>query len=127
MTIAAQVHDKFKLFTGSLDASGNLGAITGEVAAWVKSAKVAPKSIGIEFVERDKKVILSVGYRDNEPAYGVTLASTKVGPVGKLDAAELTKLEKAMTEIAGKQKSVICHELYVNDANDLYIVTMAHA
>ena len=127
MTIAAQVHDKFKLFTGALDASGNLGAIAGEVAAWVKQAKVAPKSIGIEYVERDKKVILSVGYHDNEPAYGVTIASTKIGPIGKLEAGELGKLEQAMSAVAAKQKSVICHELYVTDANELYIVTMAHA
>ena len=72
--IADQVHTKFKLFTGTLDASGNIGKLAGEVAAWAKSAKVAPKSIGVEFLERNKQVILSVGYRDDEPGYGIALA-----------------------------------------------------
>ena len=125
--IADQVHDKFKLFTGTLDAGGNIGKLAGEVAAWVASAKVAPKSIGVEFLEGNKHLILSVGYRDDEAAYGITLASSKVGKVGKLDAADLAKLETDMGAAAAKQQHVICHELYVTDQNELFIVTMQHA
>lgn len=125
--IADQVHTKFKLFTGTLDASGNIGKLAGEVAAWAKSAKVAPKSIGVEFLEGNKHLILSVGYRDDEPGYGIALASTKVGKIGKLDAADLAKLEQEMSAAAAKQKAVICHELYVTDTSELFIVTMAHA
>jgi len=96
------------------------------VAAWAKGAKVAPKSIGIEFVEKSQRLILSVGYRDDEPAYGIKLASAKVGPLGELAAAELGKLEKAMGEAAAKTKQLICHELYVTDNDELFVVTMAH-
>lgn len=126
-TIGQQVHTKFKLFAGTLDAGGALTKLAGEVAAWAKTAKVAAKSIGIEFLERDHKVILSVGYRDDEPGYGIRLESRKIGVVGKLDAADLSKLEKAMSEAAAHDKHVICHELYVTDTNDLFVVTMSHA
>ena len=124
--IADQVHTKFKLFTGSLDADGNMATLARQVTGWAKDAKVAPKSIGVEFIEGNKKMILSVGYRDDEPAYGITLASSKIGKLGKLDAGELATLEKAMADSAARIKNVICHELYVTDANDLFVVTMAH-
>ncbi len=126
-TIAGQVHTKFKLFVGALDGSGTLGALAGEVAAWAKGAKVAPKSIGVEFLERDAKVILSVGYRDDEKPYGIRLLSTKIGPIGKLAGGDLGKLEQAMGAAAAKEKHVICHELYVTDADELFVVTMSHA
>jgi hypothetical protein len=126
-TIASQVHTKFKLFVGTLDAGGNLGPLAGEVAAWAKSAKAAPKSIGIEFLEHSKKVILSVGYRDDEAPYGITIQSQKIAKVGALDAADLGKLEQAMAAAAAKDQRVICHELYVTDTNDMFVVTMSHA
>jgi hypothetical protein len=126
-TIGQQVHTKFKLFAGTLDAGGTLGKIAGEVAAWAKSAKVAPKSIGIEFLEKSHKVILSVGYRDDEAAYGIELKSTKIAKIGALDAANLASLEKAMGDAAAKDQRVICHELYVTDSDDMFVVTMSHS
>ena len=125
-TIADQVHTKFKLFTGSLDTTGHIGALASEVAAWAKAAKVAPKSIGIEFIEKSKQLILSIGYRDDELPYGIKLASAKVGPLGKLDPADLGMLETAMGEAAATTEQLICHELYVTDADELFVVTMAH-
>jgi hypothetical protein len=122
-----QVHTKFKLFAGTLGAGGTLGALAAEVAAWAKTAKIAAKSIGIEFLERDHRVILSIGYRDDEPAYGIVLKSTKIGAIGKLDAADLGKLEQAMAAAAANDRQVICHELYVTDSNELFVVTMSHA
>jgi hypothetical protein len=125
-TIEKQVHTKFKLFAGELDHTGNLGKLAAEVAAWAKTAKAAPKSIGIEFLERSHKVMLSVGYRDDEPAYGIELKSTKIGKIGKLDAAELGKLENGMADAAAEDTRVICHELYVTDTDELFVVTMSH-
>lgn len=124
--IADQVHTKFKLFTGPLDKTGTLGVLAGEVATWARTAKVAAKSIGVEYVEKSGMLILSIGYRDDEPAYPIKLAAARVGPIGKLDATDLRKLEQAMAEAATKHENVICHELYVTDANELFVVTMAH-
>ena len=127
MTVKAQVHDLFKLFVGTLDAGGHIKDLAKQVADWASSGKVAPKSIGIEFIESSKQVILSVGYRDDEPGYGVTLASNKIGKLAELDRYELEKLERALALAAGNQPNVICHELYVNAKNELYMVTMSHA
>ncbi|HEY1551764.1 MAG TPA: hypothetical protein VGG28_28245 [Kofleriaceae bacterium] len=127
MTITHQVHDSFKLFAGKLDAAGHIGDLAKQVSAWAASAKVAPKSIGIEFLEHSKQVIMSIGYRSDEASYGISIASTKIGKIEKLDAAELVKLEGALGNAADNQENVICHELYVTDANELYMVTMSHA
>ncbi|HEY1814194.1 MAG TPA: hypothetical protein VGG74_17705 [Kofleriaceae bacterium] len=127
MTVKGQVHESFKLFAGKLDGGGHISELGKQVSAWAASGKVAPKSIGIEFVESSKQVIFSVGYRSDEPGYGVKLASTKIGKVSTLDAAELGRLERALTEAASKAGDVICHELYVSDSNELYMVTMSHA
>ncbi len=127
MTIEAQVHDNFKLFTGKLDEAGHISEVAPEVAKWVAAKKVAPKSIGIEFIESTKQLILSVGYRDDEPAYNIKLTSQKIGRIQALDADELARLERAMKAAAGNSQDVICHELYVTDTSDLYIVTMSHA
>lgn len=127
MAIDAQVHDNFKLFTGKLDEAGHIKLVAPEVEKWVTAKKVAPKSIGIEFIESSKQLILSVGYRSDEPAYSIRLTSQKIGHVGELDAGELERLERAMSAAAANSRDVICHELYVNDKNDLYIVTMSHA
>ncbi|HUJ59127.1 MAG TPA: hypothetical protein VLX92_11565 [Kofleriaceae bacterium] len=124
--IADQVHTKFKLFVGTLDTSGNLGSLAGEVAAWARTAKAAPKSIGIEFLERSHKVMLSVGYRDDEAPYGIELRSAKIAKVGALDPKELGQLERAMADAAAKDQRVICHELYVTDSDELFVVTMSH-
>jgi hypothetical protein len=125
--IGDQVHTKFKLFVGELDKSGTIGKLAGEVAGWAKTAKAAPKSIGIEFLEHSKRVILSVGYRDDETPYGIELKTAKIAKLGKLDTKELAGLEKAMGEAAAKDTRVICHELYVTDTDDMFVVTMSHA
>ncbi len=127
MTVKAQVHEAFKLFAGKLDSGGHITELAKQVTAWAASGKVAPKSIGIEFVESSKQIIFSVGYRQDEAGYGVKIASAKIGKVSALDAGELSRLERALTEAAAAQSDVICHELYVTDANELYMVTMSHA
>jgi hypothetical protein len=127
MTVKAQVHEAFKLFAGKLDNAGHITELAKQVTAWAGTGKVAPKSIGIEFVEATKQVIFSVGYRSDEPGYGVAIASTKIGTIDKLDAAELTRLEGALGKAAVGQRDVICHELYVTDSNELFMVTMSHA
>jgi hypothetical protein len=127
MTVKAQVHEAFKLFAGKLDGGGHITEVGKQVTAWAASGKVAPKSIGIEFVESSKQVIFSVGYRQDEAGYGVKIASAKIGKISALDAAELSRLERALTEAAAAHADVICHELYVTDANELYMVTMSHA
>ena len=122
-----QVHEKFKLFSGKLESDGTIGALATEVAAWARDAKVAPKSIGIEYVESADRVIFSLGYRDDEPTYGVTIKSVPVGKLAGFGAAELAVLETAMGAAAANQGKILCHELYVTAKSDLLMVVMSHA
>ena len=127
MTIATQTHDDFKMFTGKLDDAGHISEVAKQVQTWSEKKTFAPKSIGIEYVEHSKQIILSVGYRTDEDGYAVTLRSQKIGRIGELNADELVRLERAMKAVAQNAQDVICHELYVTEANDLYMVTMSHA
>jgi hypothetical protein len=125
-----QVHGKFKLFTGELGADLSLGALAGEVEAFVAKNKCAPKSIGIEYLEAERRVVVSLGYREGEPAYKIHLRSTSLGVAAKLDAAALARLEKAMGDAADKQpqgEGLICHELFVTEKHEFVMVFMTQA
>jgi hypothetical protein len=124
--IADQVHGKFKVFTGKLAADGTLGDLASQVEGWVRSAKVAPKSIGVEYIEAADAMLLSIGYRDDEPGYPVKLSSMRVGKIEGTDPAGLASIERSMADTASKLTSVICHELYVTSTNDLLMVFMTH-
>lgn len=125
--IQDQVHAKFKVFSGKLAADNTLGSLAGTIEAWVRDAKVAPKSIGVEYLESSKLLVLSVGYRDDEAAYGVALRTVKVGQVGMLDATGTAALEQAMGKACAGVSDIICHELYVTDGGDLLMVLMTRA
>ena len=128
-TVGHQVHSKFKLFVGSVGTvgpDGTIGALAKEVEAFARTAKAAPKSIGIEYVEHTKQVLLSLGYRDDEPGYPITLHSISLGKLATTGAAELTALEEKMGEAADKVEKLICHELLVTDENEFIMVFMAY-
>jgi hypothetical protein len=124
--ISEQVHSKFKVFTGALAPDGTLGALAKEVEAWVASAKVAPRSIGVEFVEPVNCVFLSVGYRDDEPPYPIKLQSVRIGKIEDVEPASVARLEAAMAGAGASVASVICHELYVTAECELLMVFMTH-
>jgi len=122
--VGAQVHGKFKVFTGT-PGDGNLGPLAGQVEQFVREQRIAPKSIGVEFLERARKVVLTLGYRDDEPAYEVTLTSRSLGTVDSLD--DLGGLEQRMGTVAGELHGVLCHELFVTDQDEFVMVFMARA
>jgi hypothetical protein len=124
--ITEQIHDKFKLFTGKLEADKTLGALASKVEAWVREAKVAPKSIGVEYLEDSDLLVLSVGYRGDEAPYEIKLNSLNLGKLAGYGDAELARLEKAMGEASAKFRDIICHELYVTEEKDLLMVVMTY-
>jgi hypothetical protein len=79
MSVDAQVHSKFKLFSGTLDKGAISRELATEVEEFARNAKAAPKSIGVEYLEHERRVILSLGYRDDEPAYPIRLESASLG------------------------------------------------
>jgi hypothetical protein len=127
MSVKEQVHSKFKLFSGPLGPANSLGALAGEVEAFAKSAKAAPKSIGVEYLEHDKRIVVSLGYRDDEAPYPIKLHAVPLGVVKTFAGEELAKLEAKMGEAAAKIAGIICHEVFVTDQNELVMVFMSHA
>ena len=126
MSVKGQVHSKFKLFAGSLGPGGALGKLATDVEEFAKKAKAAPKSIGVEYLEHEKQVVVSLGYRDDEAAYPIKLVGVSLGKLETLKGDELARLETKMTAAADKIPGIICHELLVTDEREFVMVFMTH-
>jgi len=122
MTVETQVHGKFKVFSGKVQDDKTLGPLADEVAAFAST--VAAKSIGAEYLESTGRVILSLGYRDDEPAYPVTITCVSLGTVQDLETQDFSKIEAAITEASSRQAGIICHELYITGAREFLMVFM---
>jgi hypothetical protein len=123
--IINQVHDKFKVFAGELAADKTIGALADEVAAFASAAKIAAKSIGVEYLEAAKRLVVTLGYRDDEESYPIKLNCVSLGKIDSL-SGDFSALEKAMAEASGKFNNIICHELYVTGDGDFLMVFMTH-
>ena len=97
--IKNQVHTKFKVFVGELAADRSIGDLGAKVASFAKTTGAAAKSIGVEYLESLKKVVITLGYRTDETPYPIRLQSV---PVGKLHvlANDFSALETAMANAA---------------------------
>ena len=123
--IEKQVHTKFKVFVGELAADQSIGDVGSKVAAFASHSKVAAKSIGVEYLESVKRVVVTLGYRTDEEFYPIRLHSVPLGKIHVV-ASDFSTLENAMAGAAEKYTSVICHELYVTEGQDFFLVLMTH-
>ncbi|HLV85340.1 MAG TPA: hypothetical protein VKV39_00080 [Candidatus Sulfotelmatobacter sp.] len=123
--IAKQVHEKFKIFSGQLAADGGIGKLADDVAAFARTSKVAPKSIGVACLQPGNHVVVTLGYRDDEESYPVKLHCIRLGKIEFKDG-NFSALEKKIGEAASRQRNIICHELYVTGENDFTLVVMTH-
>jgi len=122
-----QVHNKFKIFTGALAADKTIGDLADQISSFVVEHKVAAKSIGVEYLESAKKLIISLGYREGEDAYPIKVSTVSLGQIGGLETGDMSRLEAAMTEACTKIDGIICHELYITDDGDFLVVFMSRA
>lgn len=123
--VEAQVHQRFKVFIGDAGADGGVEGLAPQLEQFVQERGVAAKSIGVEFLEAARKLVLTLGYREDEEAYPVRLTSRSVGRVDSLD--DLGGLESRMTEAASTLNGVLCHELFVTHEGEFVMVFMARA
>jgi hypothetical protein len=123
--VEAQVHQRFKVFIGDAGTDGGVAALAPQLEQFVQERGVAAKSIGVEFLESARKLVLTLGYREDEEGYPVRLTSRSVGRVDGLD--DLGGLESRMTEAAATLHGVLCHELFVTDGGEFVMVFMARA
>ena len=123
--IAEQVHGKFKVFAGELEADKTIGKLADEVARFARDQGIAAKSIGVEYLESARRLVVTLGYRADEEAYPIALHTESLG---KVDAAggDFTALEAAMAEASSKHSNIICHELYVTDDHEFLMIFMTH-
>jgi hypothetical protein len=123
--IQNQVHTNFKVFVGDLAADRSIGDLGAKVASFARTANVAAKSIGVEYLESLKKVVITLGYRTDEAPYPIRLQSVALGKVHVM-TNDFSALEAAMGNAAEQQSNVICHELYVTEDQDFFLVLMTH-
>ena len=91
--IAKQVHTRFKVFSGELNADGTIGKLADEIAAFAGKTKIAPKSIGVAHLEDARRVVITLGYRDDEEPYPIKLHCVSIGKMD-LKGNDLSALEK---------------------------------
>lgn len=124
--IHAQVHNHFKVFIAPYDTRKGPAELSAQVSQWVAASGAAAKSIGVEYLEATKRLVLTVGYRTDEPGYPVQLKTVSLGHIENLDAASQADLEGRMQKAAGGVQNIICHELFVTDENEFLMVFMTH-
>lgn len=116
-----QVHSKFMIFTSTPMPDGSLDPEFGaSVCEALRAANLAPKSVGIEYVESQDLIVLSIGYGSSEPGYPVKLTCI---PLGTVPADQ--RLGTAMSEAAAQVDNVICHEFYVNKHECFFLVLLS--
>lgn len=122
--IKNQVHELFKVFIpeAGIPYSEAMGRIADMVKEFTKDGKTAAKSVGVEYIEKTKQIILSIGYRNDEPGYPVRLVSRSLGrPPLRSD-----EIEVAMGKAAENVQNVICHEFFVTDDGEFVMVLLSH-
>ena len=122
-----QIHNKFKIFSGPLAADKTIGDLADQITGFVAEHKVAAKSIGVEYLESAKKLIISLGYREGDDAYPIKVHTVSLGKIGGLATGDMSRLEEAMTAACDKIENIICHELYITDDGDFLVVFMSRA
>jgi hypothetical protein len=124
--ITQQVHTRFKMFAGALQTGPSIAHLAKDVEDFAVRANAAGKSIGIEYLEHSKTVVITFGYRNDETPYPIKLQTVALGRGNALDPADLTRLESRMEEEASRLQNIICHELLVTEKDDFVVVFMTH-
>lgn len=119
----SQIHNRFKVFAGDPAEDHGIGNLGNQIEQFVEASKIAPKSIGVEYLEHSKRLIMTLGYADDQPAVLVRIACVNLGKVNTTDS-DFSALEQAMMQEAEHQQNVICHELYITDEDEFFMVFM---
>lgn len=119
----SQSHSNFKVFISTPSASDELSPeVCAEVSRFAADNLVAARSIGIEFVEAQNKLVLSLGYtKGDEPSFPIKLQCV---PLGKL-ALDADVIGNAISAAVANVKDVICHEFYVDREGEFFLVLMS--
>jgi hypothetical protein len=122
--IKGQVHSKFKVFISEagMPYGDAMHKIATEVEKFSCTGTTAIKSVGVEYLESSKQLVLSLGYRDGETGYPVKLTTVLLGSLD-LDPEEI---EEMMSKTADTVENVICHEFFVTGDGQFVMVLLSH-
>ena len=111
-----QVHSKFmvSVYDGVISQE-NLN----DFANIIDKNDIAAKSIGIEYLEAQKKTVISVGFSEGS-GYPITLKLVDEGVV-KIDSEELVK---KLDHAASMHDNIICHEFFIDEKQNLFVLLM---
>jgi len=112
-------HSQFKIFKGKLE---QISDLQKNIESFVATNKVSARSIGIEFIEHSKDVLISVGYSKEGEHKEVSIGLVNLG---KVNLEDTDNMEKLMSDAAEKQKNVICHELCITDKDEFLMLFMS--
>lgn len=113
-----QIHSKFKAF---VVAGSSPIQLLQDVGKFTAEAGIAPKSVGVEYIEGKDRLTITLGYRDDEPPYAVAFEAV---PLGKLDL-DPRVIEEAFTKAAAQKSGVICHEYFVDGQGEFTLILMS--
>lgn len=117
-----QVHTKFKIFRGQLPVNKSIANLKAEIETFVRDNQITPKSIGVEYLENTQQLIMTLGYREDQPPYTVTIESIYIGRLE--NEVDISAIEQLMMQAADKERNIICHELYITDNQEFFMVFM---
>ncbi len=122
--VRAQAHTKFKAFIpeAGLAHDEAVRRLNGMLSSFTSSGKVAVKSVGVAYLPVEKQVVLTVGYRDDEPGYAAKLTSAALGALHTRPEA----IEAALSKASERVENVICHEFFVDDKGEFVAVFLSH-
>jgi len=113
-------HSKFKIFQGTLEEGKLSKSLTKELKKFAAQPKVDPKSIGIEYLESKKEVIVSLGYAERSNKKTIDFKLKQIGNLSEGSNVLELKSEKA----ASKFENIICHELFVDGSDNMHMIFM---
>ena len=118
-----QEHTQFKLFSKEFKGDQSVQELLDEVEKWANDNVVGPKSIGVEYIESNHNILMTLGYRSDEN-YPVHLVSDMIGTVNV--GGDYSDIEAGIATAAQKHANIICHEMFITAADELYMVFMNH-
>lgn len=112
-----QFHGRFRIFEGN-----SIPQLAQRILMFTAGGAIAVKSMGIEHLPADDKIIISLGYADTQKGYPVKIHERVFGQLptdDEFDAIDL-EIDKAAAEFG----NVICHDIFVDAERNLHVVFM---
>jgi hypothetical protein len=113
---------KFQFFRGELEENGSLSKeLLKRLRKFTANTKVDAKSIGIEFLEADDEVVISIGYHEKT---NNSKFDFKLKQIGELSQIGTGLVEFEAEHVCSKLKNVICHEIFVDGNDNINMIFM---